>query len=706
MILALALTAGGLGQTEQDARALLQGVANASRALTSVRAEGQIDQDLDIGLGGGKRMLRFRVATREPHQARIEISGGEKWMTALPYVAVCREGGGWLCLDKLKMYERLTPEDAAGYCEAGMLTDFSHVADDVMSAAVVGLSRARFEGRDQTCTDLEAHYRVVKALMVPPGMILKLGRVTRRMCIDRSRNLILRDRFEADTDAGPDRYHIVQTVTYDRIDRSPPLSAALFAFQPPRNAKLRQDPAPPPAVPLPTVPPEPRSRVMTMPTPIERQEPEYTQEAWDEGIQGTVILLVDVGENGAIGEIRSHQGLGYGLDEQAIKAVRSWRFNPATDDGRPIKGTTWVPLRFTLPEQRPARASVGPVTRPVVPPRLPSVELRAPTDLEDFFYLIALNFKAPDVCEKISRSAEGSGGAMSPRGYQVSSMRPSCYQSLAWDLHEPRLCDQVIPVKTAALDGSKMDKAYCLERVSGNGSGHVAVPAFMEPFVRYMRLLGYDDARVAADRYDENPLLTETQAAYERLRTDGTFIERLRTARNFFEPPSVDTLRPARAAEFLYQMVAIDAGDADLCAKISPNATYTDPYKRTALLRSFCFVAIAYNTKNETLCARLPRYGTFPHVNNQYDSLEACEHTVAIYRRPGFDRGLLHDGPSAFPRPSDFQDALQQIGYPQDARSRVPAPTPEDYWQFLSRMKYQGSDDDRRELLRKVMALR
>jgi hypothetical protein len=36
----------------------------------------------------------------------------------------------------------------------------------------------------------------------------------------------------------------------------------------------------------------------------------------------------------------------------------------------------------------------------------------------------------------------------------------------------------------------------------------------------------------------------------------------------------------------------------------------------------------------------------------------------------------------------------------------VPAPTPRDYWLFLSRMRDQGSDDDRRELLRKVMALK
>ena len=116
------------------------------------------------------------------------------------------------------------------------------------------------------------------------------------------------------------------------------------------------------------------------------------------------------------------------------------------------------------------------------------------------------------------------------------------------------------------------------------------------------------------------------------------------------------------------------------------------------------FVSIAYNSKNDALCAQLPRIRTFPHVNDH--SREACEYTVASYRRPGFDRGGLRDGPSAFPRPSDFQDALQQIGYPQDARSRVPAPTPEDYWQFLSKMSFQGSEDDRRELLRKVMALR
>jgi hypothetical protein len=37
--------------------------------------------------------------------------------------------------------------------------------------------------------------------------------------------------------------------------------------------------------------------------------------------------------------------------------------------------------------------------------------------------------------------------------------------------------------------------------VNGNG-GDIEVPRSMEPFVGHERLLGYDDARVAAGRYD------------------------------------------------------------------------------------------------------------------------------------------------------------------------------------------------------------
>jgi hypothetical protein len=38
--------------------------------------------------------------------------------------AVCRDGGGWLTLEKSRV-RRMNAADAAEYCEAGMLTDFS-----------------------------------------------------------------------------------------------------------------------------------------------------------------------------------------------------------------------------------------------------------------------------------------------------------------------------------------------------------------------------------------------------------------------------------------------------------------------------------------------------------------------------------------------------------------------------------------------------
>ena len=44
-------------------------------------------------------------------------------------------------------------------CTPGTLTSFEHVADDVTSAVITGVGRARFEGRFQPCTEVEAHYR-------------------------------------------------------------------------------------------------------------------------------------------------------------------------------------------------------------------------------------------------------------------------------------------------------------------------------------------------------------------------------------------------------------------------------------------------------------------------------------------------------------------------------------------------------------------
>ena len=152
-------------------------------------------------------------------------------------------------------------------------------------------------------------------------------------------------------------------------------------------------------------------------------------------------------------------------------------------------------------------------------------------------------------------------------------------------------------------------------------------------------------------------------------------------------------------------MIAVDSRDPGLCSKVSPNATFVDLGGRTALLRSRCYVALAHDTRDAALCGQLPRADAFPYVNNQYDSLESCRTTVAIYSRPDF-KSDTHVGSSPFPRPSDFEEALRQIGYPNPyARSRVAKPTPDDYWKFMATLSREGSPEERNELIRRVMSL-
>src|SRR5579863_3178336 len=57
-----------------------------------------------------------------------------------------------------------------------------------------------------------------------------------------------------------------------------------------------------------------------------RTEPEYAEEARIARLQGTVLISLVVGEDGAPRNIR-------GLDEQAIEAISTWRFAPGQNEG-------------------------------------------------------------------------------------------------------------------------------------------------------------------------------------------------------------------------------------------------------------------------------------------------------------------------------------------------------------------------------------
>ncbi|NIA05242.1 MAG: TonB family protein [Proteobacteria bacterium] len=77
--------------------------------------------------------------------------------------------------------------------------------------------------------------------------------------------------------------------------------------------------------------------------------PEYPLLARRRGWQGTVLLAVEVKEDGTVGAVSVRTGSTYSiLDEAALKAVEKWRFRPATKDGLPVAMEVLVPVHFVL----------------------------------------------------------------------------------------------------------------------------------------------------------------------------------------------------------------------------------------------------------------------------------------------------------------------------------------------------------------------
>ena len=91
-------------------------------------------------------------------------------------------------------------------------------------------------------------------------------------------------------------------------------------------------------------------RAQSMPTVVREVKPDYTAEAKQHGIQGTVELSVVVNDDGTVGEVKVTRSLDdkYGLDEQAVIAMKKWQFKPGTKDGKPVAVEVTVEMSFKL----------------------------------------------------------------------------------------------------------------------------------------------------------------------------------------------------------------------------------------------------------------------------------------------------------------------------------------------------------------------
>jgi protein TonB len=87
---------------------------------------------------------------------------------------------------------------------------------------------------------------------------------------------------------------------------------------------------------------------ITPPSIIREVKPDYPQDARRRGIEGDVVVEVIVRADGSVGQVRLLQGLGAGLDERAVAAVRQWRFDPARRHGTPVDVVVEIAVEFRM----------------------------------------------------------------------------------------------------------------------------------------------------------------------------------------------------------------------------------------------------------------------------------------------------------------------------------------------------------------------
>jgi TonB family protein len=129
----------------------------------------------------------------------------------------------------------------------------------------------------------------------------------------------------------------------------PTLQSAIAAIPLPyqKMLSLADEPPKKPAMPL-----HPECSVaganFVRPKVIYQPQPDFTDAARRAHFNGAVTVLMTIDEKGHVSDLWLKSPVGLGLDEQAIKAVSNYRFEPATCDGAGVKTVLAVMVNFTV----------------------------------------------------------------------------------------------------------------------------------------------------------------------------------------------------------------------------------------------------------------------------------------------------------------------------------------------------------------------
>lgn len=129
------------------------------------------------------------------------------------------------------------------------------------------------------------------------------------------------------------------------LPKAPPSERAVKAPEPeplPPVEEVKEEP-PVEATPEPVVPPSADAQEVNNPAPA---YPAISKKLKEEG---TVLLTILVTKEGRVAEVQIKTSSGYKrLDDAAVRAIKRWKFNPATQAGEPIDYWYEIDFEFSL----------------------------------------------------------------------------------------------------------------------------------------------------------------------------------------------------------------------------------------------------------------------------------------------------------------------------------------------------------------------
>jgi len=87
---------------------------------------------------------------------------------------------------------------------------------------------------------------------------------------------------------------------------------------------------------------------ISAPSVLHQVEPEFSEEARKAKFSGNVEVYLWVDEQGNPSHVRVARGVGMGLDEKAVEAVRQYKFKPAMQNGKPVKVDLYIDVNFQI----------------------------------------------------------------------------------------------------------------------------------------------------------------------------------------------------------------------------------------------------------------------------------------------------------------------------------------------------------------------